>query len=343
MKKLSAILFSLLFVYGTLFAAGQTQVDVERSHFWGRIAFKGKLMPNGLGVFAMVGSRNNLSAEISKTPDGGTAKAVENLDTMGSWLNEAWVGPAFGTKLAPKFKYYGILAYRPQMWFYGDAQKFTNLDYSLDSVKTNGAKYWGKEHVRHTVDFHNNFVYNLGFMKVKYRLILWNTLPYTDGVTKDATDSTKDYEWSNQLINRNKLEFIIPLHKMFDIVLAEEVFLNLTPDANEGDVTFWKNAIWAGFDIKPIKGLNIGLRYINYITYADGDANADYLPNQKKTVTDHYGMVQVTYAMNLAGNKKAQDMMNKAKESDEYKDAKEKADNAKSDAENKINEEKEGL
>lgn len=337
MKKLTTILLGFLFVSGSLFGADQTETTVTRSQFWGRLAFKGQLMDNGLGVFAMVGSRNNLSIDITNKV-GGTETDVENLETQGSWLNEVWVGPSYTTKLAPKFKYSGILAYRPQIWFMGDPKKFNS-----DAPAAKQDVLWGEQHMRHTIDFHNNFIYNLGFMKLKYRLILWDTLPYTDGLTKDADDATKDYEWSNQLISRNKFEIIVPVHKMLDLVVAEEIFLNLTPDENEGDVTFWKNAIWAGVDVKPIKGLNVMLRYIHFLTYAEGDENTDYIGNQKKTVIDHYAFVQVNYSMNLAGNKKAQEMMDKAKESDEYKDAKDEVEAKKGEAEDKIEEEKEGL
>ncbi|GEM_PF-4311557 len=345
MKKRITVLLGFFLFAGSIFGA-TTEQEVERTQFWGRLNFQAKNVYDKFGIFAMVGSRNNLGTpKITSTTNNVTTEA-KNLENMGSWLNEAWIGPMYNAKLTPKFMYVGILAYRPQMWFYGDAEKFSNVDYSVPTYQTQLSpykslkNYYGKEHVRHTVDFNNNFIYNLGFMKVKYRLILWDTLPYTDGgFTKNAQDTTKDYEWSNELISRNLLGINVPIFKWLDLVLEEEVFLNLTPNAEEGDLTFQKNLVWAGFDVKPVKGLNISLRYMNSITFAEGDANADYLANTKKTITDNYIFTQVTYAMDFKDNKKAKEMMDKAKESDEYKDtekqAKEKAEAEKAKAEKK--------
>ncbi len=343
MKKKIAVLLGFFLFAGSIFGAKLEQ-EVERNVFWGRLNFQAKNVYDKFGIYAMLGSRNNLGTPKITTTNTTTNVKTEtqNLENMGSWLNEAWIGPMYNTKLTPKFMYVGILAYRPQMWYYGDAEKFTNKDYSLDAVKNDNKNYYGKEHVRQTVDFNNNFIYNLGPVKLKYRLILWNTFAYTDG-TKDVKDTTKEYEWANELINRNLIGITVPIVKWLDVVLEEEVFLNLTPEAEEGDLTFQKNLVWAGFDVKPVKGVNISLRYINMITFAEGDASADYLTDTKKTVTDHYAFAQVTYVMDMKGDKKAKEMMDKAKESDEYKDtekqAKEKAETEKANAE-KVKEEK---
>lgn len=263
MKRTLLTVTIVLFAVSSAFAA-QNDIDVTRTQLWGNLIFKGKVTKSGLGIFARYSSRYNVDFEKEKN---GT---VIDDETQASWLNELFIGPSYATKITPKLKLVTSPQYRV-MGFYLDEKK-------KDSTPADPEAYY-----EHTLHWPTTLAYNFGFLTAKYRLILWNRFPYeyTQNGVEDETD--------NEFLTRHYAGVDIPLHKMLSFYLAEEVFI-LHTAGDEGENTYWRNAVWTGFDIKPSKSFKFTLGYTNYYTFKeDSDVN-------EITVNDHYIYTAITYS-----------------------------------------------
>src|SRR6056297_1488482 len=260
MKRALLTITIILFAVSSVFAA-QNDINVTRTQLWGNLIFKGKVTKSGLGIFARYSSRYNVDFEKEKND------TVVDDETQGSWLNELFIGPSYATKLTPKLK----LVTSPQYRLRG-----TYLDEKKDADP--------EAYYEHNLHWLTTLAYNFGFLTAKYRLILWNRFEheYTDA-------SGNEVEVDNEFLTRHYIGVDIPLHKMLSFYLAEEVFI-LHTAGDEGENTYWRNAVWTGLDIKPSKSFSVKLGYTNYYTFKeDSDVN-------EITVNDHYVYTAITYS-----------------------------------------------
>lgn len=268
MKRTLLTITIMLFAVSSVLAA-QNDINVTRTQLWGNLIFKGKVTKSGLGIFARYSSRYNVDFEKEKND------TVIDDKTQGSWLNEIFVGPSYATKLTPKLKLVTSPQYR-LMGFYLDEKK-------KDSTPADPEAYY-----EHTLHWPTTLAYKFGFLTVKYRLILWNRFEheYTDA-------SGNEVDVDNEFLTRHYAGVDIPLHNMLSFYLAEEVFI-LHTAGDEGENTFWRNAVWTGFNIKPSNSFTITLGYTNYYTFKeDSDVN-------EITVNDHYIYTAITYSTDFA-------------------------------------------
>ncbi|MCD4654724.1 DUF2490 domain-containing protein [bacterium] len=262
-KTLGILAFTIICICPNLYA-GQQDINVDRFQFWGNFIYKAKITQEGFGFFAKYGSRYNMDYE--KEVDG----VIKDDESQGSWLNELFIGPSYAKKLSDKITFSTSLQYRP-MFFYLDEARDVDPD----------------SYVEHTIHWPTEVFYKTKFMTVSYRLILWNRFP------TDYTKGSSEIETDNEFLTRHKIGFTFPVHKKVKLHIGEEIFLLHTAD--DGQDTFWRNAVWADVTVKsPIKGLAVKLGYANYLTFKEDSAARDI------DVNDHYVIFSLIYKMDFS-------------------------------------------
>lgn len=241
--------------------AEQSDIDTGRTHVWSNVTYKAGFGQSGFGLFARFGSRYNVAFD--KQVDG----VAKDDSTQDSWLNELFIGPSYSTSLNPSLRLTTSPQYRPMFWYTSEAK-------DADP----------KSYVEHSIHWPTSLTYKIGSTAVTYRLILWNR--FGTEFTQNGQDKTTDDEF----LTRHYLGVSVPIGKTVRISLAEEVFLLHT--ANEGQETFWRNAVWADATIKTgVKGLAVQVGYANYYTFKE-DSTA-----RKVDINDHYLRLGLVYSM----------------------------------------------
>ncbi|MDM8544645.1 DUF2490 domain-containing protein [Desulfococcaceae bacterium HSG9] len=267
MRKLFFSMIAFLFTVTTLHA-GQADINVDRTQLWSNLIYKAKITQSGFGVFTRYASRYN--TDFDKEVNGVT----KDDETQGSWLNDLFIGPSFVKKFSPRFKLFTSPQYRP-MFFYLDEAKDADPE----------------SYVEHTIHWPTVLSYKTDFMTLSYRLILWNRFE------TDFTQGGKEIETDNEFLTRHNFGVSIPVHKKVNIDLSEEIFLLHTAD--DGQETFWRNALWGGVTIKPgVKGLAVKLGYVHFLTFKEDSLTRDI------DVNDHHFTFSLVYSMDFSKKKK---------------------------------------
>ena len=248
---------------GTSLYAQQSDIDVTRTNLWSNLTYKAKLAESDFGVFAKFSSRYNIDFE--KEID----RVVTDDKAHDSWLNEVFVGPSYSMKLADNLGLTTSPQYRPMFWYTNEAKESDPESF-----------------VEHSIHWPTTVSYKMGSMTLKYRLILWNRF------ATEYTQGGMDKETDNEFLSRHYVGVSIPVGKVVSLSLAEEVFLLHTAD--EGQESFWRNAVWAEATVKTgVKGLAAQLGYANYLTFKENSDVRDI------DVSDHYVRLGLVYSMQL--------------------------------------------
>jgi hypothetical protein len=251
---LKKIILSLLFVIALTPVYAQNELEIKNVNLWGRAALHSRFHKN-FGGFLMLSSRYNIE---SKKKLNGVESELESQD---AFLQEIFAGPTFHHRFNDSLRVNTSLLYHPQ-FFYIDEQG-------------------GESYTRHTLDWHINVFYHHKPFTFRYRTIAWNWIP--------EEKHTPDHE----LYNRHLVGINYALNSVFSLALEEEIWLHYTPDESKGEDAFFRNTVFAGFNVKPFSNSRIDFRYAYMKTFASSTSVME------KTLTFHYFILTFHYFLNL--------------------------------------------
>jgi hypothetical protein len=258
--RLDKFIVPLLFT-GFLFSSAVSKnISVDRFNSWTRLQLNMKLHQNGLGLFAMAGSRYNHA--LSKKINGTEIDAWE----IDAWLQELWIGPAYSKKVSKKLNLSANILYRPQLWY----------------VDNEG----GKQYFRNTIVNTYTVTYSLmPKLSLNSRIMFWDHLPVTTGDNRKL---------KNEFYIVPLLGLRAPIWPRVELMIDNEVYIKSSADKDdlEGTEHFYRNAVWTGGTVKITDHFKVTLNYVNMWTNL---ANTAQL---KQQVTDHYILINATWSLN---------------------------------------------
>ncbi len=242
-RRISLILFVLV-----VHSVYSQEVDITRGQFWGRITVAPQF-ENGFSAILSASMRNNIS--ITKEINGVEKSALEE----GQWLNELYLGASWKKKVGNRSTFLTQLIYRPQFW-YPDLKG-------------------GSPYLRNSLMSNSSLFHSLNRITIEQKLSLWALLA--------AEQETSRYD--TELILRYLVGPSVKIGKRVNLSLKVEPFWKLTASDSDLDGTkiFSRFYTWAGFEFTPLRGVKLGVSYINMLIYQ----------SENKQVVDHtvYGHV----------------------------------------------------
>lgn len=261
MKKL--FLIAMIIILMPVVLTAKTEDSYTRGNFWVDLQFQSKFHESGIGITARFNTRYNFNYIWERNG------VEQSTATDEAYLQDLYFGLMWSKVFFKKLTFVVSPQYRLEAWYADNAKPV-------------------KDYIRHSIYWPFLFKYDFGKVILKYQLCFWN--PFR----------VKSVNQEDEFYIRNLIGVIIPLSKLIDVFIEDEIYVLTTADDNQGQDAFYRNAVWAGVTIKPLEFLSVKIAYVNYYTLQKNSSI------EKNEMFDHFIYVGAMFYVDTTKNSKVE-------------------------------------
>ena len=264
MKKIFLLIIIIVFLVPAALTA-KIETDITRANFWIDLDFKSKFHESGIGIAARFNTRYNFN--YLEENNGSQT----DTDPERAYLQDLYFGLMWTKVFIKKLTFVISPQYRLEAWY-------------ADNAKSGSST---QDYNRHSIYWPFLIKYDFGKVILKYQLCFWT--PF----------KAKKMNQDDQFFIKNLIGVIIPINKLIDVFIEDEVYVLTTADDRKKQDPFYRNALRAGVIIKPLDFLSVKVAYVNHYTHSTLYRNSSTTKIQQ---FDHYIYVGALFYVDTTGN-----------------------------------------